>query len=89
MILSLIFLILGLFNSKILSPLNKIWFNFGIFLGHFISPIVMGIIFFAVVTPTSLLMRLFNKNLLGLKRKNTQSYWIDKENLKSNMKKQF
>tara|TARA_B110000858_G_scaffold195873_1_gene253307 strand:- start:1117 stop:1506 length:390 start_codon:yes stop_codon:yes gene_type:complete len=84
-----IFLILGLANSIILSPLNKIWFKFGIFLGNFVSPIIMGIVFFAVVTPTSLLMRIFGNNLLGLKKSNKNSYWIKKPLIKSKMKDQF
>ena len=84
-----IFLILGLANSTILSPLNKIWFKFGIFLGNFVSPIIMGIVFVAVVTPTSLLMRVFGNNLLGLKKSNKNSYWIKKPLIKSKMKDQF
>ena len=86
---AIIFLILGSLNSKILTPLNKIWFKFGILLGNFISPIVMGIVFFAVVTPTALLMRIFGKNLLGLKRNNKASYWIERPKIKSKMKNQF
>ena len=62
-VLSLIFLTLGLLNSKILTPLNKIWFKFGIILGKIISPIIMGVIFFLVVTPIGLIMRLFGKDL--------------------------
>jgi predicted membrane protein len=89
LIVSIIFLILGLLNSKILSPLNKIWFKFGILLGNFVSPIVMGIVFFAVVTPTALMMRIFRKNLLGLKKNNKKSYWIKKSYIKSKMKNQF
>ena len=64
---SLIFLVLGLFNSKILTPLNKLWFKLGILLGKIISPIIMGIIFFLVVTPIGLLMRLLGKDLINLK----------------------
>ena len=60
-VISIIFLILGLLNSKLLNPLNLIWFKFGLFLGKIISPIVMGIIFFAVVTPTSLIMKILEK----------------------------
>ena len=63
-IISLIFIVLGFFNSKILTPLNKIWFKFGIFLGKIISPVIMGIIFFLVVTPTGLIMRLLGKDVL-------------------------
>ena len=65
---AIIFLILGLLNSSILNPLNKIWFKLGILLGSVVSPIVMGIVFFAVVTPTSLLMKILGKNLLSLKK---------------------
>ena len=89
LIISLLFLILGLFNSSILFPLNKIWFRFGILLGKIISPLVMGLIFFIVVTPIGLLMRLFNKDLLKLKFNNRKSYWIEKSEPKSKMKNQF
>ena len=88
-ILAIIFLILGLFNSSILKPLNKVWFKFGILLGNFISPIVMGIVFFGVVTPTSLIMKILGKNLLGLKKNNKKSYWIEKSSIKSKMRDQF
>ena len=88
--ISLIFLVLGLFNSKILTPLNKLWFKFGILLGKIISPIIMGIIYFLVVTPIGLLMRLFGKDVLNLKlNKNESSYWVEKVGPKSKMKNQF
>ncbi|MDC1154146.1 SxtJ family membrane protein [Candidatus Pelagibacter sp.] len=89
LIISIIFLVLGLVNSKILNPLNKFWFKFGIFLGKIISPFVMGIIFFLVVTPIGLLMRLLNKDLLNLKFNNSHSYWIEKTEPRSKMKNQF
>ena len=89
LVISLIFLILGILNSKILTPLNKAWLRFGIFLGNFISPIVMGIVFFLVVTPIGILMKLFRKDLINLKRNNKHSYWIDRPKTKNNMKKQF
>ena len=88
-IISLIFLILGLLNSKILAPLNKLWFKFGIFLGKIISPIIMGIIFFLVVTPIGLIMRIFGKDVLNLKYNKNKSYWIEKNGPKSKMKNQF
>ena len=88
-IISIIFLVLGLLNSKILTPLNKLWFKFGIFLGKIISPIIMGIIFFLVVTPIGLLMRLLGKDLINLKYNNNKSYWIEKKGPKSKMKNQF
>jgi len=89
LILSLIFLVLGLIKSKILTPLNKIWFKFGIFLGKIISPFVMGIIFFLVVTPIGILMRVLKKDLLNLKINKGKTYWIDKSGPKSKMKNQF
>ena len=89
LIISLIFFILGLLNSRILTPLNKIWFKFGILLGKIISPFVMGIIFFFVVTPIGLLMRIFKKDLLNLKFNSNKSYWIEKTDPKSKMKNQF
>ena len=88
-LISIIFLILGLLNSKILAPLNKLWFKLGIFLGKIISPIIMGIIFFLVVTPIGLLMRLLGKDLINLKYNNNKSYWIEKKGPKSKMKNQF
>jgi len=88
-VISLIFLILGIFNSKILTPLNKVWFRFGIFLGNFVSPIIMGIVFFLVVTPTGLIMKLFRKDLINLRKNNSDTYWIEKKDIKSSMKNQF
>ena len=89
LIISVLFLILGILNSKILSPLNKIWFKFGLLLGKIISPLVMGVIFFLVVTPIGLIMRLLNKDLLKLKFNKTNTYWIEKTEPKSKMKNQF
>ena len=89
LILSFLFLILGLINSKILTPFNKLWFKFGIFLGKIISPVVMGIIFFFVVTPIGFIMRLLSKDILNLKYNNENSYWIKKTGPKSKMKNQF
>ena len=89
LIVSLIFLILGLTNSTILTPLNRLWFKFGIFLGKIVSPIVLGTIFFLIVTPTGLLLRLFGKDVINLKYNNNNSYWIEKTGPKSNMKDQF
>ena len=86
---SIIFLILGLLNSKFLTPLNKLWFKFGIFLGKLISPLIMGIIFFLVVTPIGYIMRILRKDLLNLKFNKNRSYWEKKNGLKSKMKNQF
>ena len=89
LVISSIFLILGLLDSKILNPLNKVWFKFGILLGKIVSPLVMGIIFFIVVTPIGLLMKLLKKDLLNLKFNKHNSYWVEKKEPKSKMKNQF
>ena len=89
LIVSLIFLTLGAINSKLLSPLNNVWFKFGLLLGRIISPILMGIIFFLVVTPIALLMRILKKDLLNLKFSKNNTYWIEKSGPKSKMKNQF
>ena len=89
LIISIIFLILGLINSKLLVPLNRLWFKFGLLLGKFISPSIMGIIFFLVVTPIGIGMRLFKKDLLNLKYNKKETYWIEKTGPKSKMKNQF
>ncbi len=89
LIISIVFLGLGIFNSRFLSPLNKLWFRFGLFLGKIVSPIIMGAIFFLVVTPIALLMRLFKKDLLNLKFNNKKTYWIKKIDQDNRMDKQF
>ena len=88
--ISIIFLILGILNSKILEPLNKIWIKFGYVLGKVISPIVMLIIFFLVVFPTGLLIKIFKKNYLGIRYdKKKDAYWIPKNENLSSTKNQF
>ena len=89
LLISLIFLLLGIINSKILTPLNKTWYKFGIILGKIVSPIIMGIIFFLVVTPIGLIMRVFKKDILNLKYNNDKTYWVKKNGQKSKMKNQF
>ena len=89
LVISFVFLVLGLINSKILTPLNRLWFKFGLLLGKFISPLIMGIIFFIVVTPIGIIMRLLKKDLLNLKYNKKETYWINKSGPKSKMKNQF
>lgn len=89
LVISLAFLFLGLLNSKLLTPLNKIWFKFGLFLGKIISPLIMGVIFFLVVTPIGFFLRIFGKDVLNLKYNDNKSYWIEKNGPKSKMKNQF
>ena len=88
--ISAVFLILGLINSKILSPLNKLWIKFGEILGMIIAPLVMALVYFIVLTPVSLIVRIFGKDLLGLKfLKQKDSYWINRKKKRLSMKKQF
>ena len=90
LIASAIFLILGLINSKILSPLNKLWIKFGEILGIVIAPIVMAIVYFIFLTPVSLIVRVFGKDLLGVKfLKEKKSYWIKRKKNLNSMRKQF
>jgi len=89
LIISLIFFILGIINSNLLTPLNLIWFRFGLSLGKIVSPIVMGLVYFFVVTPTGLIMRLFKKDLIMLKKNNKKTYWIEEKKPESKMKNQF
>ena len=89
LIISAVFLFLGLINSKILTPLNNIWFKFGLILGRIVSPVIMGVVFFLVVTPTGLFMRLLKKDLLNLKFNDNDTYWIERKGPKSEMKNQF
>ena len=87
--ISIIFLILGLLNSKLLNPLNIVWVKFGELLGRIIAPIVMAIIYFIIVTPIGLFMRLIGKDLLNIKFSKANTYWIKREKKISSMKKQF
>ncbi len=88
--ISSFFLIAGLLNLKILTPLNKLWFKFGILLGSIIAPIVMGIVFFLVVTPTGIIIKIIGKDLLGKKFDNKKnSYWVKRYKADNTMRKQF
>ena len=87
---SLFFLVLGLLNSKLLTPLNLLWTKFGILLGNVFAPIIMSCIFFLVVTPTGLLVRIMGRDLLRTKyNKSEKSYWIKREKRTTKMNQQF
>jgi hypothetical protein len=89
-LISLFFLIFGLINSKILSPFNKAWIKFGEILGLIIAPIIMALVYFIILTPISLIVRMFGKDLLGLKfLKKQDTYWIKRVKKLGTMKKQF
>tara|TARA_Y100000768_G_C23450124_1_gene438921 strand:+ start:118 stop:495 length:378 start_codon:yes stop_codon:yes gene_type:complete len=86
---SFIFLVLGLLNSKLLSPLNLLWIKFGELLGKIVAPVVMAIVYFAIITPIGLFMRLIGKDLLNTKFSKNNSYWIKREKNIGSMKRQF
>ena len=89
-IISLVFLILGLMNSKLLTPLNKLWFKFGMILGAIVAPVVMGVVFFLVVTPIGLVMKIMGRDLLNKKYdKKKRTYWIKRDTSIGTMKRQF
>ena len=64
-IISLVFLVLGIIKSKLLTPLNLLWFKFGMILGAIVAPVVMGAVFFLVVTPIGIFMKIMGKDLLN------------------------
>jgi hypothetical protein len=87
-ILSSVFLIITTINPNLFALLNKLWIKFGILLGKIISPIIMGLVFFFVVTPTGIFVKILKKDVMGLKRE-APSYWITREDKVQSMKKQF
>ena len=88
--IALIFLVLGLLNSKMLSPLNKAWIKLGEILGRIVAPVVMALVYFIILTPISLLVRLFGKDLIGMKFSNDiKSYWVKRKKNLGSMDKQF
>ena len=87
-ILSLVFLIITIIRPNLFTFLNRLWIQFGIFLGKIISPIVMGLVFFFVVTPIGILVRILKKDVMGLKR-GASSYWINRKDKLQRMNKQF
>ncbi len=87
--ISLIFFVLGIINSRVLTPFNRLWMKFGFLLGKIVAPIVMGIVFYFVITPIALLLRIFKKDVLNLKKNKSITYWIKKADIKSKMKDQF
>ena len=87
--ISLLFLVLGIINSRVLTPLNRLWYKFGLLLGTIVSPIVMAAVFFMVVTPTAYIMRLLRKDLLKILYSKKNSYWIKRDKKVGSMKRQF
>ena len=88
LVLSLLFLIITIIRPNLFTFLNRLWIQFGILLGKIISPLVMGLVFFFVVTPIGILIRILKKDVMGLKR-GAHSYWINREDKAQSMRKQF
>jgi hypothetical protein len=88
LVLSLLFLIITIIRPNLFTFLNRLWIQFGILLGKMISPLVMGLVFFFVVTPIGILIRILKKDVMGLKRGDS-SYWINREDKAQSMRKQF
>ena len=89
-LISLVFLFLAITKSKFLTPLNKLWFKFGIKLGAIIAPIVMGVVFFLVVTPIGIMMKIIGRDLINKKiNKNIKTYWLNRKKAVGSMKRQF
>ena len=88
-IVSILFFLTAIIYPNFLKPLNYLWFKFGIYLGKIANPIIMGIIFFLVVTPIGIIMKIFKKDLLSLKFNTEKTYWVKKNGPKSKMKNQF
>ena len=89
LLIAIIFLVLGLLNSKILNPFKRIWIKFGEILGKVIAPLVLSIVYFIVITPIGLFLRIFGKDLLGIKFLKKKSYWIKRDKDLGSMKNQF
>jgi large-conductance mechanosensitive channel len=88
-ILAFIFLVLAYLKPDLLKPLNNTWIQFGEIVGKIIAPIIMAFVFFIIVTPISLLMKILGKDLLMLKFSKKNSYWIKRKENITTMDKQF
>ena len=89
LVVAIIFLTLGLLNSNILTPLNFVWIKFGEKLGAIIAPLILGLIYFIVVTPIGLLMRLIGKDLLKINFSSSDTYWVKRRKKAGPMNRQF
>jgi hypothetical protein len=84
--LTLVFFVLAIFFAasaiaapQLLQPFNKAWFQFGLFLGRFVSPVVLGLLFFLLITPIAIPMRLAGRDALRIKKRNLTSHWLDRQ----------
>jgi hypothetical protein len=88
--IGIIFLILGIRNSNILTSPNKYWIKFGLVLGKLISPIIMFIIYFFLLFPISLLGKLVGRDTCNTSyNPNIKSYWIKRNDDPLDMDEQY
>ena len=87
--LSIVFIFLGLLNSKKLKLFNFLWIKLGLTLGAIIAPIAIGFVYYFLISPISLLMRLVGQDPLKIKNKKKKSYWIKKSSKINTMKEPF
>lgn len=59
-------------------PINRAWYQLGVLLGRIVNPVVLGLLFFLLITPVAILGRMFGRDPLRLKRRNIESYWIER-----------
>lgn len=77
---SLVFLLLAFIAPKTLAPLNRLWLKFGLLLHKVVNPVIMAVMFFLVITPTALVVRLIGKRLLQTSfDREAASYWIERD----------
>jgi len=72
------FAMITILAPNLLQPLNHIWFLLGKLLGKIVNPVVLGVLFFILITPVSLVLRLFGRDELKLKKRFIQSFWIER-----------
>ncbi len=87
--IAIIFLVIAIINPKLFSPFTKLWIKLGEFIGKFISPIIIGFIFFLILTPIGLLMKMLKKDILNLKFSNNETYWVKRKTKLNSMDKQY
>jgi hypothetical protein len=75
---STLFAFAAFLTPQILSPVNSLWFSLGVLLGKIVSPIVLALIFFVLITPLALVTRLFGRDELKMKKRTVDSYWVDR-----------
>jgi hypothetical protein len=87
------FVLSVMFAPSILAPLNTFWMKLGLWMHKIVSPVILGVLFFAMFTPMGLVMRLFGHDPLRLRlNRRLKSHWVvkdSKESVPETMKYQF